>query len=138
MTFAGFWVRFAAHWIDFILWNSVEFGLEWLITNTFGLGGLGEQIVGVVLTLGMVYLYYVEIPVRKGTTFGKRCFGIQVLDRKTGGPLNRKQAVIRTSSYLLSYLLVGAGFTMVLFQPQKLGLHDLIAGTASLRKKKSV
>jgi uncharacterized RDD family membrane protein YckC len=138
MILAGFWVRFAAHWIDFILWNAIEFGLEWGITTVFGLGGLGEQIVGVVLTLGMVYLYYVEIPIRRGSTFGKRLFGIQVVDRNTGGPLTRKQAIIRTASYLLSYLLVGAGFTMVLFQPQKLGLHDLIAGTASLRKRKSV
>ncbi len=138
MIFAGFWIRFAAHWIDFILWNGVEFSLEWLITAAFGLGGLGEQVVGVLLTLGIAYLYYVEIPIRRGSTFGKQLFGIQVLDRKTGCRMNRKQAVIRTASYVFSYLLVGAGFTMVLFQPQKLGLHDLIAGTASLRKKKSI
>jgi uncharacterized RDD family membrane protein YckC len=135
-TFAGFWARFGAHWIDFILWNAVEFGLEWGITNLLGLSGLGEQIVGVVLTLVMVYLYYVEVPVRTGTTLGKRALRIYVLDRKTGLPIGRKQAAIRTASYLLSYAIVGSGFTMVLFHPQKLGLHDLIAGTVSIRRKK--
>jgi len=138
MRFAGFWIRFWAHWIDFIAWNAVEYGLEWGITKVLNLDALGEQIAGVALTLLIVYLYYVEIPVRKRTTPGKRLFGVRVFDRNTGMPFSRKQAIVRTASYLLSYAPAGAGFLMVLFHPSKLALHDLIAGTASLRKVKEV
>ncbi|NDG85717.1 MAG: hypothetical protein EBX52_11870 [Proteobacteria bacterium] len=137
MRFAGFWIRFWAHWMDFIIWNAIEFALEWGITQAFHLDALGEQIAGVVLTLLVVYLYYVEIPIRKGTTFGKRLFGIRVYNRNTGMPFTRRQATIRTAAYLLSYAPVGAGFLMVLFHPSKLALHDLVAGTASLRKSKA-
>ncbi len=136
MKYAGFWIRFLAHLIDFALWNAAEFALEWGLTLMLGLGGLGEQVLGVMLSFAIVYVYYVEIPVRTGTTIGKRIFGIRVLDRKTGLSFTRKQAILRTVSYLASYGVVGAGFLMVLFHPQKLGLHDLFAGTGSVRDRK--
>ena len=136
MRFAGFWIRFSAHVIDFTLWNALEYGLESGVTRAFQLSAVAEQVVEVVLTVLFVYGYYVEIPMRRGTTFGKQLFGIYVVDQKTGENFNRKQATVRAASYLLSYVLIGCGFLMVFFHPYKLALHDLIAGTASIRKKK--
>ncbi len=135
MIFAGFWVRFAAHIIDFALLNAVEYGLETLISDPLGLGAVAQQVVGVVLTLVLCYLYYVEIPMRRGTTFGKQLFDIMVIDAKTGGLFTRKQALIRMFSYLLSYAMVGCGFLMAAFHPQKRAFHDLLAGTVSIRRK---
>jgi uncharacterized RDD family membrane protein YckC len=136
MKFAGFWIRLSAHLIDFILWNALEYGLESGVTRVFQLSGVAEQVVAVIFSLVFVYGYYVEIPMRRGTTFGKQIFGIYVVDQKTGENFNRKQATVRAASYLLSYALIGCGFLMVLFHPHKLALHDVIAGTASIRKKK--
>ncbi|MBC7395886.1 MAG: RDD family protein [Bdellovibrionales bacterium] len=135
MIFAGFWVRFAAHIIDFVLLNAVEYGLETLISEGLGLSAVAQQVLGVFLTLGLCYFYYVEIPMRRGTTFGKQVFGIIVIDAKTGGLFTRKQATVRVFSYLFSYAMVGCGFLMAAFHPQKRAFHDLIAGTVSIRRK---
>jgi len=135
MTYAGFWIRFAAHLIDFILLNLVEVGLEYGISLPLGLSAVVQQVLGVILSFGLCYFYYVVIPMRRGTTLGKQVFGIYVLDASTGGLFTKKQAVIRLFSYLLSYAIVGCGFLMAAFHPQKRALHDLIAGTVSVRRR---
>jgi uncharacterized RDD family membrane protein YckC len=134
MKYAGFWIRALAHLVDFVLWNGVEFGLESAITKGFDLPATGEQIVGVVLSLVIAYLYYVEIPIKFGTTPGKRIFNIYVVRFETGEAPGRKVLLLRLIGYVFSYLPIGCGFLMVLFHPRKLGLHDLFSGTASVRK----
>ena len=134
--YAGFWIRLWAHLIDFILLNLVEVALEYAISLPLGLSSVTQQIVGVFLSLALCYFYYVEIPMRKGTTIGKNVFDIYVLDYQTGQPFSRKQATGRMFSYLLSYAIVGCGFLMAAFHPEKRALHDLIAGTVSVRKRK--
>jgi uncharacterized RDD family membrane protein YckC len=136
VRYAGFWIRFAAHLIDFVLLNLVEIALEYAISLPLGLGAVTQQVIGVILSFALCYLYYVEIPMRRGTTLGKQVFGIYVLDASTGFNFTKKQAVIRMFAYLLSYAIVGCGFLMAAFHPQKRGLHDLIAGTVSVRRKK--
>ena len=136
MKYAGFWIRLAAHLIDFILLNTVEVALEYAISLPLGLSAVIQQVVGVILSLALCYFYYVEIPMRRGTTIGKKIFGIYVLDARTGLIFTKKQAIARLFAYLLSYAIVGCGFLMAAFHPQKRGLHDLIAGTVSVRRKK--
>jgi len=138
MNFAGFWIRAVAHLIDFLIWNGVEFGFETLLTKVFDLSSVAEQGVGVVLSFGIAYLYYVELPLRFGTTLGKKLFRIHVVNAVTGGAPSRKTLLVRSVGYLLSYGVLGCGFLMVLFHPQKLALHDLLAKTASIRLKKPI
>ncbi len=138
MNYAGFWIRFGAHIIDFVLVNAVELGLEYGISIPLGFSAVLQQVLGVILSLGLCYYYYVELPQKRGTTLGKQVFGIYVVDATTGENFSRKQAVKRLFGYLLSYAIVGCGFLMAAFHPQKRGLHDLIAGTVSIRKKKPV
>jgi|GEM_PF-2664950 len=137
MNFAGFWIRFLAHWVDFVFWNALEYALETAITQGMHLSPIAEQGVGVFLTLLIAYLYYVEVPIRYGTTPGKRIFRIRVWRQSGLGAPGRKQLLLRLVGYVFSYATLGCGFLMVMFHPQKLGLHDLIAGTASLRGKKN-
>lgn len=134
MKYAGFWIRAVAHLIDFLIWNLVEYALESAITGIFGFDAMGEQLVGVTLTLALAYVYYVEIPLRFGTTFGKRIFRIYVVRAESGEPPTRKILVLRLFGYAFSYLALGCGFLMVLFHPRKIGLHDLFGGTLSIRK----
>jgi uncharacterized RDD family membrane protein YckC len=135
MKYAGFWIRFAAHLIDFTLLNAVEVALEYGISLPLGLSAVVQQVIGVILSLGLCYVYYVVIPMRRGTTIGKQVFGIYVLDASTGFKFTKKQAIGRMFAYLLSYAIVGCGFLMAAFHPQKRGLHDLIAGTVSVRRR---
>ncbi len=136
MNYAGFWIRFVAHVIDFILLNAIELGLEYGIAGLLGLSPITQQILGVVFSLVLTYFYYCRYQVKTGTTIGKRLFSIYVVDEKTGEFMTHKQAIARTLGYLLSYVILGCGFLMVLFHPEKRGLHDLIAGTVSVRRKK--
>ena len=138
MNYAGFWIRLLAHAIDFILLNAVEVAIEYGLSLPLGLGAVSQQALGVLLSLGLCYVYYVEIPMRRGTTIGKQFFGIYVIDARTGDPFTKKQAIVRAFSYLLSYAIIGCGFLMAAFHPQRRGLHDLIAGTVSVRRKKQL
>ena len=135
-AYAGFWVRALAHLIDFVLVNGVELGLEYGISTPLHVSALTQQIIGVVLTLGLSYWYYCVYQVRTGTTVGKKVFRIYVINEKTGEYLSRKQAVIRLVGYIGSYLMIGCGFLMAAFHPQKKAFHDLLAGTVSIRKPK--
>ena len=137
MIYAGFWIRFLAHVIDFVLINAVELALEYGVSTPLNFSSFSQQILGVVLTVGLSYWYYCVFQVRHGQTIGKRLFSIYVVDENTGAFLNRKQAVIRLVGYLLSYAIIGCGFLMAAFHPQKRALHDLLAGTVSVRRPKS-
>ena len=136
MNYAGFWIRCGAHLIDFAILNLVELGLEYAICTPLGVSSFAQQVIGVILSLALSWIYYIEIPLRRGTTIAKQFFGIYVIDQKTGELFSRKQATIRLFGYLLSYALVGCGFLMVAFNPRKQGLHDILAGTLSIRRKK--
>lgn len=132
--YAGFWIRLVAHLIDFALVNAVEYALEWLVCTPLGVSAFVQQIVGVFFSVGLAYFYYVELPMRRGTTFGKQLFGIFVVDNESGKLFSRKQATIRLFGYIASYAIVGCGFLMAAFHPQKKGLHDLFASTLSVRR----
>jgi uncharacterized RDD family membrane protein YckC len=132
-VFAGFWIRALAHLIDFFIWNVLELAIEYGITWPLNLNTVWQQVISVIATLVIPYLYYVEWPIRKGTTIGKSWLGIRVVDSATGSPMTRSQAVRRLYAYLISYALLGCGFLMVAFHPQKRGLHEWISGTHSIR-----
>jgi uncharacterized RDD family membrane protein YckC len=135
--YAGFWIRLLAHIVDFTIWNALELAVEYGITLPLHLNTLWQQGISVVATLVIPYLYYVEWPLRKGATPGKRLCGIEVVDGNTGRPVSRGQAIGRLYAYLLSYALLGCGFLMVAFHPEKRGLHETLSGTRSLRKSKT-
>lgn len=135
--YAGFWIRFVSHLIDFILINGVELSLEYGISKSAGISSFHQQILGAVLSIVLSYWYYCRFQVQKGTTLGKKLFGIYVVDERTGQPLNHRQAVIRLFGYVASYALIGCGFLMAAFHPQKRALHDLIAKTVTVRRIKN-
>jgi uncharacterized RDD family membrane protein YckC len=136
MIYAGFWVRAVAHLIDFVLLNAVELALEYGISTPLHLSTFAQQGVGVVLFIGIWFWYYCRYQVTTGTTIGKKLFSIYVVDERTGQFLSHQQAIIRTLGYLVSYAIIGCGFLMAAFHPQKRALHDLFAGTVSVIKTK--
>ncbi|CAB3762027.1 RDD family protein [Paraburkholderia solisilvae] len=79
------------------------------------------QCVPIVITGAMWMLW--------GTSPGKRAVRIRIVDADTGKPMTRKQAVLRTLGYLLTFALCGAGFLWVRFNRRAQALHDRIANT---------
>jgi uncharacterized RDD family membrane protein YckC len=66
----------------------------------------------------------------RGATPGKRAVGITVVDAKSFGEIDNRQAVIRSIGYIASTLMLLMGFIMVAFRRDKRALHDLMADTA--------
>jgi uncharacterized RDD family membrane protein YckC len=63
-----------------------------------------------------------------GRTLGMALFGIRVV-KADGDEISRWRAAGRTAALPLSFVLLGVGFIMSLFQRERRALHDLIAGT---------
>jgi uncharacterized RDD family membrane protein YckC len=120
---AGFWVRLAATLVDALVIGVTSF----LLALPFG--GSAEIVVFTLLS----WVLSVAVPVvgwaRWGTTPGKRLFGLVLCTTDGDVGLAWGQAAIRWVGYLLSGLLLGAGFLMVAFSASKRGLHDHLAGT---------
>jgi uncharacterized RDD family membrane protein YckC len=79
--------------------------------------------------LGWQFIYYAYSWAASGKTFGMAAFGVRVVD-SDGTPASRRQAVVRTLAFPLSFLLLGLGFLGILADGQRRALHDIIARTA--------
>ncbi|MBI2712453.1 MAG: RDD family protein [Bdellovibrio sp.] len=91
-----------------------------------------------VLSRGIFALLYYSLGhYRYGTTFGKIIFHIYVVSTEGMQPLTLRQAYLRTLHYITSYLTFYVGFLMVIFHPQKRALHDLLANTVSIVRRKA-
>jgi uncharacterized RDD family membrane protein YckC len=150
---AGFWIRFVATVIDWVILQCATWLLELLILGALfwtrvalgaidaDLGFWGEfNSLEAQLLEGGIYLllslpYYVWSQSRFGCTCGKALLGIRVVRSDGKGAITLRQSAVRWVSYLISYLPLGTGFLMAAFHPEKRALHDLIAGTVSIRMR---
>src|ERR1043165_7004065 len=66
-------------------------------------------------------------------TIGKIVMGIRVQDAN-GQRLDIGKTLLRNASKLLSQLLLGIGYIMIIFDDRKQGLHDKIADTFVVRQ----
>ncbi|MFM0326888.1 RDD family protein [Caballeronia glebae] len=64
-----------------------------------------------------------------GTSPGKRVVRSRIVDADSHEPMTRRQAVLRTMGYALTFAICGAGFVWVMFNPRRQALHDRIANT---------
>jgi uncharacterized RDD family membrane protein YckC len=78
------------------------------------------------LILSLVYFTYFHSAT--GQSIGKRLLKIKAI-QTSGEPLNFKIAFIRWGGYFISGLAMYLGFLWVLFDKNKQGWHDKIAGT---------
>ena len=76
----------------------------------------------------MPMLYFMILVSLWSTTLGKRIFGLRVV-RNDGSKIGGGRALARYLCYSISLLIFGVGFLMILFRPDKRGLHDLICDT---------
>jgi uncharacterized RDD family membrane protein YckC len=153
IRYAGFWKRLVADCVDSILLDAASFlvGLMflgiafWVIPGAVksgsvfeSLNSLAVQVAIVVIRCGLALVYFTWATYRFGTTLGKRPFRIYVVTADDRTPITFRRSLVRCLSYAFSYLPLCAGFLMVLFQPEKRALHDLIAGTVSIIRPKAV
>lgn len=129
VSYAGFWVRVMASFLDFFLLSmpvmlvmALLLGLDWVMQDEQTFNDLVYQAIVLIIT---VYLWVNW----SGYTPGKRIMGIRVVSVENYTEVGYSKAIIRYVCYFLSAILLGLGFIMVAFREDKRGLHDLIAGT---------
>jgi len=144
VRYAGFWIRFLAFIIDFLILGIIVWPLAAIIAALIGVAGgavmmptMGVHLVrGVVggafnLCVGWLYESLLESS-SKQATVGKMALGLKVTD-ELGNRISFARATARHFSKILSGMILLIGFFMIGFTERKQGLHDMIAGTLVVR-----
>lgn len=128
---AGFGIRLGAYIIDAIIIGIVVAIVTAIgrAINSDALTGLSTGTGGVV---GFVYLVYFWATT--GQTPGKRVLGLRVVGRdgRTGG-IGWGPAIVRWIGYLIGGAIFFLGFLWIIWDNQKQGWHDKLAGTHVVR-----
>ncbi len=135
VTYAGFWKRVLAAFLDGILISAVM--------AIVGLGGPmhggGHMYRADTPSIGLVkiavgWLYYSLMESSKyQATLGKLALGIKVTDL-SGLKIDFGRATGRFFGKILSGITLCIGFLMVAFTEKKQGLHDILAKTLVVNK----
>jgi len=154
--YAGFWLRFVAYIIDYILiWVVQAFvaipilamvGISFA-SNMGNMESMNEgEIMGMLagmfaaagatmlLTTVLVVLYFTFMESSKyQATVGKLALGLVVTD-ENGNKLDVVKALVRNLCKIISSMILMIGYLMVGFTEKKQGLHDIIAKTLVVKK----
>ena len=136
MSYAGFWKRFAAAFIDGIIHIVVWF--VFVIIMVVGgiddpdvVEGIGARF-GFDIIFGWFYYSIMGSSPTQGT-LGKMALGIKVTDLE-GNRVGFGKATGRYFGKIISALMLSIGFIMVAFTEKKQGLHDMMAGCLVVNK----
>ncbi len=133
--YGGFWVRFAAYFVDGIIIGigSVLVAVAWgLIVGWQSVSESSDLLPLVLIVLGQLYHAYF-VSSEKMATPGKRLCGLYVTNLE-GRRLSFGRAMWRNMAALFSYLTFYIGFFMAGFTERKQALHDKLAGTVVHRQ----
>ena len=128
---AGFWIRVGAMLIDSAIVSVLAMlGLlaGWMSPSI----GMAVSPLVAVVALAMPLVGWAMW----GATPGKALLGLAVCtpEGTPGEGIGWGKSALRLVGYVVSSLLLGAGYLMVAFTSGKRGLHDLIAGTYVARR----
>ena len=80
------------------------------------------------------YFYWVVLQHKMGQTLGKKALGIKVVDIEGKTPTYMTFFLREVVGKLISGIILGIGYLMVIWDPNKQGLHDKIASTYVVKK----
>ena len=121
MNYAGFWIRFVAYLIDFVVVM-----IPGMLIIYAGLPSILN------LVLGLAYWIYFPSSEYMATP-GKMALGLIITDEH-GNRIGAGAAAVRYIGYIISALIFCIGFIMIGFTEKKHGLHDMIASTQVVYK----
>ncbi len=123
----GFGIRLVASIIDSIFILVIAYFISFLISYTPLTYGWNLGILVAIQFLGSA-LYEIYLTSRYGGPFGKLLMRCEVVNPEEKH-LSFRRSLIRYLSKIVSTLLLGVGFLMILWDENKQGLHDKIAKT---------
>ncbi|HOZ80755.1 MAG TPA: RDD family protein [Candidatus Woesebacteria bacterium] len=119
--YAGFWRRFAAHWLDSLIVGIIA-GASYSIS---GDDINQSSLIAFIISVGYYLFLWVKFD---GQTIGKKIMGVRIL-KETGESIDLGTGVVRFFSYYLSSLVFCLGYISAAFDKKKQGWHDKIANT---------
>jgi uncharacterized RDD family membrane protein YckC len=138
MEYAPFLTRFAAYFVDGIITGIIGGILGAVIGGVFGAaGGLASghrggflvlQLVSAAVGMAVRAAYFIYFIGKDGQTPGKKLCKIRVVNAD-GSPVSYAKATGRFFGYMLSALILGIGFLMAAWDPEKRALHDRLCDT---------
>ncbi len=138
--YGGFWIRFAAAFIDGIILSVALFPINLIfsaVSERFNFWGNWESdgtAIGLVILfnairVGIVWAYYVIMTGRYGATLGKMLLKLKVV-REDMGPVSYGTAALREIvGKFVSSLVCMLGYIWAGFDDRKQAWHDKIAHT---------
>ena len=148
VEYAGFGIRFLAWLIDFFILFFLSFiigfifrGFTYLIGWSgayliIGWGGVSFDFIDYFLgfVTDLLYLTLFWSSSFQGTP-GKILLGLKIVDAN-GNKISYSAALIRYISTIISSLLLGIGYLLIIFDGKKQALHDKLASTYVIKVKK--
>ncbi|MFC0187870.1 RDD family protein [Fictibacillus aquaticus] len=128
--YAGFWIRFWAFLLDFVVVSSLNRFIlfPFLFTNNPSFGPRGIFTLEGLVAAIVLYAYYVVMTKVFSQTLGKMVFNIRVIakeeQRLTWGDLFFREVI---GKFISKFLF--AGYIAAAFSKKKQGFHDHFADT---------
>ncbi|MCE7898206.1 RDD family protein [Candidatus Microgenomates bacterium CPR3] len=150
--FGGFWIRFAASFMDGLILGIPLQVLQVALRLAFGLPAIAQASLGSTptaaqasaeLSVSMIvnvvwilsyWMYFALMHSKKGATLGKLAVGVRVVDQHGMYP-GFGQATGRYFATILSSCGLMLGYIWAGFHPQKRTWHDSLANTWCVRKE---
>jgi uncharacterized RDD family membrane protein YckC len=147
LIYAGFWIRFAAIFIDGIILAAVNTAIRLAaglgFYQSFGAGLGGPRTVTGMISGTQIALYFIQMLLgvsyevlligAYGATLGKMACRIKVVVAD-GSKVSYLRALGRYFAKLLSWFICGIGYIMAGFDEEKRALHDRICNTRVVMK----
>ncbi len=142
IQYAGFWIRFAAAFIDYMIVNAVVGVIRMLtIIPIMFIGRLGYSFSSIpvmstlIESLFPILIYLWLFTGLKGKTIGKMAMGIKVIDAQGNKPDLGCAALREIVGRLVSTIALFIGFFWMAGDKEKQGWHDKIAGTHVIKSR---
>lgn len=126
LQYAGFGRRLLAYILDGLLLSALPFSF-FILKGYSASQGFSPTLT--LASLVVSFIYFVLLWVNyNGQTIGKRIFGIKII-AIDNQPLGYTKAILRWIGYYLSMVPFFLGFLWIIWDKEKRGWHDKIAGT---------
>ncbi len=137
-NYGGFWIRFAAKFLDGIILYVFSFALQLLLVavtqGTNPDNALLFQSINLIVSFAIGIGYPTFFLGKYGATPGKMAAGLKVV-RPDGEPITYLRAFGRYFAEILSSMIFLIGYIMAAFDDEKRALHDRICDTRVIRTR---
>jgi len=140
LNYAGFWIRFGAKMIDFVILWVVEMVFLMVMSPMLGFRVFSSTpppnfrfLLVYPFLMAFSFGYSVYFVGKYGATPGKMALGLKIVT-SAGQPVNYMKALGRMFAEMLSGIICYVGYIMVAFNDEKKALHDQICDTRVIRK----